>query len=377
MDRELAGRLAEGIVPPCCIVSSDGSIIALNGAMAVLEPDLTPGTRAGSARTSALLRSASAAIALSGGQELLVFGSADGPPETGLAEELSALADSLDGMPSEQREVLLGLVRGSHRVGRGRRAKLTPTGISDIAWQAWRVARPSALARGVSLLCPAAEVKGNVLADRTILLSCVTDMLQDSISSSLQGEQVILSASSGEWTAYFEVACSCSGKPSCAGRVSGAARAMGGRMSWRARPSGGRLVRLTLSPSWGNRFSDLSGVPAALPGSEVPASERMCRRRYTPGRPCWAGAGLDATGCRSCMAFRMDQAFLSSLPTCVMLASSDEAMLHLVPRCLVTRAGYAVIPVPGGRDLRALAVELRPDLVIIDDYLTDSEAEVL
>lgn len=377
MDREQAGRLAEGIVPPCCIVSPDGSVLAVNGAMALLDPDLTPGVEAGLARTSALRRSASAAITLTGGQELLVFGSAEGVPGVELAEELSSLVRSLSGISSEQREILLGLVRGSHWSGRGRRAKLTPVGISDIAWQAWRVARPSAQARGVSLLCPATEVRGNVLADRAILLSCVNDMLLDSISSSLQGEQVILSASFGERAAWLEAACSCSGEPSCAGRVGSAARAMGGRLSWRARPSGGRLLRLTLSPSWGNRFSDLTGVPASLPGSEVPAADRMCRRRHSAGRPCWAGACLDGTGCRSCMAFKMDRALLSSLPTCVLLASSDEAMLHLIPRCLVTRAGYAVVPVPGGRDLRALAAELRPDLVIIDDYLTDSEAEVL
>lgn len=377
MDSEQAGRLAEGIVPPCCIVSPDGSILAVNGAMAILDPDLTPGTPAGSARTSALLRSASAAIALAGGQELLVFGSAEGAPGTVLAEEFAALVNSLAGLSPEQRESLLRLVPGSCRISGGRRAKLTPVGISDIAWQAWRVARPSAMARGVSLICPAAEARGNVLADRAILLSCVTDMLLESVSSSLQGEQVVLSASCGEWASYFEVACSCSGEPSCAGRVGSVVRSMGGRLSWRARPTGGRVLRLTLSPSWGNRFSDLSGAPAVLPGSEVPVSERICRRRYTPGRPCWAGADLDGTGCRTCMVFRMDRALLSSLPTCVVLASSDEAILHLVPRCLVSRAGYAVIPVPGGRDLRALAVELKPDLVIVDDYLTDSEAEVL
>jgi CheY-like chemotaxis protein len=157
---------------------------------------------------------------------------------------------------------------------------------------------------------------------------------------------------------------------------SACARAMGGRIE-----VAGKGLRLRLPRSFSGSMggTGAQGIPgyADCRGITGCRGSDSCPGNGAGDRPCWLGdlvtpgRGAD---CSSCHVMETDLEAISRVSTRIMLVSSDESMLHRVPRYLGRMAGYLVVPVGSGESARRGVQLIDPHVVIVDDYLRDADA---
>jgi hypothetical protein len=264
-----------------------------------------------------------------------------------------------------------------------------PAGCSDAIWHASRSVEEHAARRSLTIRIAPDRESWSVFADRDMLHDCLAESMRHAIEALPPGASLTVGCELRDHAVAFVMEGDFSTRtPPPAAVVEEVAR-MGGRLvlsspddgssqtSCSSRPPS---LSLELALSSGCGFRHMAALMSgSFPGSDVPRDQRLCLLDHAPGRPCWTlpRTSGEPRRCSDCMAFRMDKASLSPLTSVLLLASSDESILYLFPRCLVARAGHAVIPVPSPQDLAVLAAELSPDAIVIDNQIRDADPEIL
>jgi hypothetical protein len=263
-----------------------------------------------------------------------------------------------------------------------------PAGCSDAIWHASRSVEEYAACRGLSIRIAPDRCPWSVFADRDMLHDCLAEAMLHAMEALPPGASMTVGCELRDHAVAFVIEGDLRTVTPPPAAVAGEVARMGGRLVLTApddgclQPPGNRTASLSLelALSYGCGFRHMAALMSgSFPGSDVPPDQRLCTLEHSPGRPCWTlpRTSGEPRRCSGCMAFRMDKASLSPLTSVLLLASSDESILYLFPRCLVARAGHAVIPVPSPQDLTVLAAELSPDAIVIDNQIRDADPQIL
>lgn len=362
-----------------CEISSAGVVLRVNSAMVRLHPELEPESEVGEQMLNRLADRGALKVPNGRGGTLVLLSCSDcGPTDP------QRLAQRLDGSIAESVEAraLFDEIRLQSLISCGRPGVVpeafSPSDAIYAAVDRYSAANPKAAAPDLRAVggTPMAlgdphaccELLAHMMsasgagAGITVSTGVETDMIRIVLGFSQGPPPEVAQLLSSPWSAS-----------------SGYARAMGGRIETGSAEDGLKLsLLLPRSHSGSLEAGSVSGVPRYARCRTI----RNCSREDCPGngagdRPCWLGDLVeprDDADCSACQVMDIDLEAISRVSTRIMLVSSDESMLHRIPRYLGRMAGYLVVPVGTGASARRGVELLDPHVVLVDDYLRDADA---